>query len=166
MKCQLSLSLAKGYLKTNVVSFAKTKAVSFCGAKKSEANSAKIGMIGCAMLLAACSTLPASAEPARSNSISGEVVRVWDGDTLHLQDGSGYRHKIRLNGRDINRQQVADGCAWHYRRYAREWQSEAEYAAYAEAEVQAKNQRLGLWRQASPQAPWQFRHRQQQQYRH
>ncbi|WP_255361282.1 MULTISPECIES: hypothetical protein [Eikenella] len=61
---------------------------------------------------------------------------------------------------------MADGCAWHYRRYAREWQSEAEYAAYAEAEVQAKNQRFGLWRQASPQAPWQFRHRQPQQYWH
>jgi len=222
MKCQLSFSLAKGYLKTNAVSFvktnavsfAKTKAVSFCGAKTSEANSAKIGMIGCAMLLAACSTLPASAEPARSNTISGEVVRVWDGDTLHLQDGSGHRHKIRLagidapeleqaqgkacrdrlaeqllhrqvqaaivdtdrygrkvaqirlNGHDINRQLVADGCAWHYRRYAREWQSEAEYAAYAEAEAQAKNHRLGLWRQAAPQAPWQFRHQQPQQYRH
>ena len=214
MKCQLSLSLAKGYLKTNAVSFAKTKAVSFCGAKMSEANPANIGMVGCAMLLAACSTLPASAEPARNNIISGEVVRVWDGDTLHLQDGSGHRHKIRLagidapeleqaqgkacrdrlaeqvlyrqvqaaivdtdrygrkvaqirlNGHDINRQQVAEGCAWHYRRYAREWQSEAEYAAYAEAEAQAKNHRLGLWRQTSPQAPWQLRHRQLQQYRH
>ena len=29
MKCQLCLSLAKGYLKTNVVSFAKTNVVSF-----------------------------------------------------------------------------------------------------------------------------------------
>lgn len=169
---------------------------------------------GCALFFAACSTLPASAEPARGNIISGEVVRVWDGDTLHLQDSFGQRHKIRLasidapeleqaqgkacrdrlaeqvlhrqvqaaivdtdhygrkvaqirlNGHDINRQQVADGCAWHYRRYAREWQSEAEYAAYAEAEAQAKSQRLGLWRQASPQAPWQFRHRQPQQPRH
>ena len=111
MKYQLSLSLAKGYLKTNTVSFAKTKAVSFCGAKTSEANSAKIGMIGCVMLLAACSTLPASAESARSNTINGEVVRVWDGDTLHLQDGSGYRHKIRLAGIDAPELEQAQGKA-------------------------------------------------------
>ena len=177
-------------------------------------NLVRNSIAGCALFLAACSTLPASAEPARGNIISGEVVRVWDGDTLHLQDSFGQRHKIRLagidapeleqaqgkacrdllaeqvlhrqvqaaimdtdrygrkvaqirlNGHDINWQQVAEGCAWHYRRYAREWQSEAEYAAYAEAEAQAKSQRLGLWRQASPQAPWQFRHRQPQQYRH
>ncbi|OAM34539.1 nuclease [Eikenella sp. NML96-A-049] len=215
MKHPLPILQVKGYLKINIVNFAKTNAVSFCGAKTNAAGFVKIGMAGYAMLLAACSTLPASAEPARNNIISGEVVRAWDGDTLHLQDHrSGQRHKlrlagidapeleqaqgkacrdrlaeqvlhrqvqaeivdtdrygrkvaqIRLNGQDINRQQVADGCAWHYRRYAREWQSEAEYAAYAEAEVQAKNQRLGLWRQASPQAPWQFRHRQPQQYWH
>ena len=160
----------------------------------------------CALLLAACSTPPAGAETARGNIIGGEVVRVWDGDTLHLQDRSGRRHKIRLagidapeleqaqgkacrdrlaeqvlhrqvqaeivdtdrygrrvariilNGRDINRQQLAGGCAWHYRRYARRWQDDAEYTAYAEAEAQARANRLGLWRQASPQAPWQFRH--------
>ncbi|WP_255361787.1 thermonuclease family protein [Eikenella sp. NML99-0057] len=86
--------------------------MSFCGAKTNAAGFVKIGMAGYAMLLAACSTLPASAEPARNNIISGEVVRAWDGDTLHLQDHrSGQRHKLRLAGIDAPELEQAQGKA-------------------------------------------------------
>ncbi|OAM31286.1 nuclease [Eikenella longinqua] len=145
---------------------------------------------------------------AQAETVSGEVVRVWDGDSLHLLDHAGQRHKIRLadidapeleqpqgrscrnrlaeqvlhrrvqaeivdtdphgrqvayirlNGADINRQQIADGCAWHYRRFARQRQSPSAYAAYAAAEEGAKQRRAGVWRQDAPQAPWQFRRQQ------
>ena len=74
-------------------------------------NLVRNSIAGCALFLAACFTLPASAEPARGNIISGEVVRVWDGDTLHLQDSFGQRHKIRLAGIDAPELEQAQGKA-------------------------------------------------------
>lgn len=47
-----------------------------------------------ASALAVCGLLACA--PAAAERLTGEVVRVWDGDSLHLTDRSGLRHKIRL----------------------------------------------------------------------
>jgi endonuclease YncB( thermonuclease family) len=65
--------------------------------------------------------------------------------------------KIYRDGVDINLAQVRAGLAWHYKAYARE-QPARERAAYAQAERQARAARRGLWGDAKPMAPWEWRH--------
>ena len=60
---------------------------------------------------------------------------------------------IRYAGRDINREMVAEGMAWAYRQYL-----QGPYASeYIDAENHARSRRAGLWRDANPQPPWEFR---------
>ncbi len=66
--------------------------------------------------------------------------------------------KVISNGNDLALEMIRQGCGWHYKAYADEqgWWDRRQYAA---AEKQARNQRLGLWRDARPEAPWDFRRR-------
>lgn len=66
--------------------------------------------------------------------------------------------KIQLDGEDINLELVRAGLAWHYRAYERE-QSGEERELYAQAEQQARERGQGLWSDAHPVAPWDFRRR-------
>lgn len=145
----------------------------------------------------------ASAKSGRS--YTGTVSKVYDGDTLHVIDGDGAKHKIRMayidapemkqaygtrsrdnlraaaEGRkvsvrvfdtdryqrevaqvsvgktDLNLMQVEDGAAWHYKSYAKEQQDKADFADYADAQIQAERERKGLWKAKNPQAPWSYR---------
>lgn len=69
--------------------------------------------------------------------------------------------KIILDGQDVNLEQVRRGMAWHYKAYARE-QSAEDRRAYMAAEVQAQKARIGLWRDAEPMPPWEFRRQMKQ----
>ncbi|HFA5364312.1 TPA: thermonuclease family protein, partial [Neisseria gonorrhoeae] len=139
------------------------------------------------------------------HSYTGTVSKVYDGDTLHVIDGDGAKHKIRMayidapemkqaygtrsrdnlraaaEGRkvsvrvfetdryqrevaqvsagktDLNLMQVQDGAAWHYKSYAKEQQDKADFADYADAQIQAERERKGLWKAKNPQAPWAYR---------
>ncbi len=64
--------------------------------------------------------------------------------------------RVLLDGRDINLQQVKDGFAWHYKEYRRE-QTADDQRLYAEAEKEARNAKRGLWFDAQPQTPSDFR---------
>jgi endonuclease YncB( thermonuclease family) len=66
--------------------------------------------------------------------------------------------KVLLDGEDINLELVRAGLAWHYRAYERE-QPPDERGQYAEAELQARERRQGLWSDTHPVAPWDFRRR-------
>ena len=57
---------------------------------------------------------------------------------------------ISANGVDVNRQMIATGNAWHYEDYSRD-------ASLAALQSQAQAQRLGLWAQPAPLAPWDYR---------
>lgn len=60
---------------------------------------------------------------------------------------------IRYEGRDINREMVAEGLAWAYRQYL-----QAPYESeYITSEERARSRRAGLWRESNPQPPWEFR---------
>lgn len=61
-----------------------------------------------------------------------------------------------LDGRDLNLAQLQAGWAWHYRHYQDE-QPPAERLAYAQAEAQARQAGLGLWQDAAPTPPWDYR---------
>ena len=69
--------------------------------------------------------------------------------------------KVMLDGRDINLEQVKAGMAWHYREYDRE-QTPEDRELYARAENEARAARRGLWVDASPIAPSEFRKEQRE----
>lgn len=66
--------------------------------------------------------------------------------------------QILLRQQDINLWMLRQGHAWHYESIAKKQQNPLAYAQYQRAQLLAQQQRLGLWHEASPVAPWQFRH--------
>lgn len=60
---------------------------------------------------------------------------------------------VRLDGRDINLEMLAEGHAWVYRKYLDTRHS----PAYLNAEENARMTKLGLWAQKDPHPPWEFR---------
>jgi endonuclease YncB( thermonuclease family) len=65
--------------------------------------------------------------------------------------------KVLVNGQDVNLVQVERGMAWFYRQYQRE-QSPNDRKLYEAAEDAARAGKRGLWRDADPMPPWDFRH--------
>lgn len=72
--------------------------------------------------------------------------------TLNIADKDRYGRTVAnvfSGSLNVNQQMVQDGYAWAYRQYGGD--------AYAKDEAQAKSQRLGLWRDANPINPAEFR---------
>ena len=65
--------------------------------------------------------------------------------------------KVLVNGQDANLEQIRRGMAWHYKQYQAE-QPSADRQSYSVAEIEARNTTRGLWRDANPVPPWDFRH--------
>lgn len=65
--------------------------------------------------------------------------------------------KVMVGTIDCGLRQIEQGLAWHYKAYAKE-QAPEDRAAYAHAEEAAREARTGLWSEAAPVAPWQYRH--------
>ncbi len=57
---------------------------------------------------------------------------------------------ILPDGRVLNQELVAAGMAWHYTQYSKD-------RTLARLERQAREARVGLWSDARPVAPWEFR---------
>lgn len=70
--------------------------------------------------------------------------------------------RITKDGQDINYAQIAKGYAWHYSQYARKSQADSEYTRYQSAQANARSKKSGLWRDAKPTPPWQWRNEQRQ----
>ena len=85
---------------------------------------------------------------ALRKKILGEDVIVYVISIDRYQRAVG---KVMLNSRNINIEMVAEGMAWHYASYARR-----EYDI-ANAERNARRNRVGLWQQDNPQSPWNWR---------
>lgn len=58
--------------------------------------------------------------------------------------------EVFCDGENANLQQVKSGLAWHYKTYSKN-------KIYANAELEAKEQNLGLWILKNPMPPWKFR---------
>ncbi len=75
--------------------------------------------------------------------------------TLRVEDTDRYGRlvaRVWVGDVDVNRELVASGLAWHYRRYS-------DDPALAEAERRAREGRRGLWSLEQPEAPWDYRRR-------
>ncbi len=63
---------------------------------------------------------------------------------------------IKIDGRDMNIEQVKAGMAWHFKKYADE-QDPTDRVTYAAAEQQARAAKLGLWQYENPTPPGDWR---------
>lgn len=54
------------------------------------------------------------------------------------------------DGRSLNRELVRQGLAWHYKQYSRD-------ASLGELETEARAAKRGLWGDANPVPPWEYR---------
>lgn len=84
---------------------------------------------------------------ALADLVFGKTVQVVDQGKDRYGRWIG---RVSVGGKDVNRQMVASGNAWHYSAYSQD-------AALAGLQAQAQAQRLGLWAQADPVAPWDYR---------
>lgn len=90
-------------------------------------------------------------------ALSDRVYRRTVTVEWHKQDRYGRLiGKILVDGQDANLAQVADGMAWHYKEYAQE-QTPDDRARYAQAELDARSARRGLWSEHDPVPPWAWR---------
>lgn len=70
-----------------------------------------------------------------------------------------YRRRVcvvNIDGKDANLAQIAAGMAWWYRKYQKEQSSQLRIE-YEAAEVTARNSAVGLWQDANPLPPWEWR---------
>jgi endonuclease YncB( thermonuclease family) len=90
---------------------------------------------------------------------------VFDKDvTLDCGKTDKYRREVcvvMVDGQDANLAQVTAGMAWWYRKYQKE-QAAQQRASYGAAEATAKADRVGLWSEADPVPPWEWRHPQRE----
>lgn len=86
---------------------------------------------------------------------------VFDRDvTLDCGKTDKYRREVcvvMVDSQDANLAQVTAGMAWWYRKYQKE-QTAAQRSSYEAAEAAAKAGKVGLWQEADPVPPWEWRH--------
>jgi endonuclease YncB( thermonuclease family) len=63
---------------------------------------------------------------------------------------------VKIGDEDINEFMIAQGVAWHYKKYANTQPIE-EANRYAKAQEIASQNKRGLWIQENPTPPWEFR---------
>lgn len=79
------------------------------------------------------------------------------GKTISVHDLGKDRYgrtigELSLNGLDLNHELVRQGLAWWYRKYA------PTDTVLEKLENEAKQEKRGLWADANPVSPWDFRH--------
>lgn len=57
---------------------------------------------------------------------------------------------ILTDGTNVNKELVRNGLAWHYKKYSKD-------PSYEELESDAKREKIGLWKEEYPVAPWEWR---------
>ncbi len=63
---------------------------------------------------------------------------------------------VIIDGESANFRMLKDGYAWHYKKYEKE-QPSLERQVFAETELQARSDTVGLWSEPEPIAPWDWR---------
>ena len=64
--------------------------------------------------------------------------------------------KVLLSEQDMNLEQIKAGLAWHYKKYQKE-QAPSDRELYSETEIEARKDKRGLWYDANPVPPWEYR---------
>jgi len=82
-----------------------------------------------------------------ADKLQGRVVQVtyFEKDRFNHITGT-----VNLDDRWINQEVLAEGCAWHDKRYSDDDMLDT-------AEQQARARHLGLWAEPNPMPPWEWR---------
>lgn len=78
------------------------------------------------------------------------------GKTLPFQAQEYDRYKrliaVVINSRKqaVNQEMIKKGMAWHYKKYSTD-------PLYAQLEIEARRNKVGLWKDAKPTPPWEWR---------
>jgi endonuclease YncB( thermonuclease family) len=64
--------------------------------------------------------------------------------------------KVVHNGTDVCVAQIKLGMGWHYKQYESE-QSKEDRETYSQAELAARTEAKGIWKDKNPTPPWEFR---------
>lgn len=99
---------------------------------------------------------------AFGNRSKGSLSDLVFDKTVHVETEKNDRYgrqvgKVLVDGQDVNLVQLERGLAWFYRLYQKE-QSAEDRRLYDAAEMQAKDNRRGLWVDQDPLPPRAFRH--------
>ena len=88
-----------------------------------------------------------------SDLVFGKQVSVeWD----KLDQYGRTVGKVLVNGQDANLMQIKRGMAWFYKKFQNELVLD-DRLAYLHAQEEAEANKAGLWQDAEPMAPWDFR---------
>jgi endonuclease YncB( thermonuclease family) len=88
-----------------------------------------------------------------SNLVAGKAVIV------EYDKYDRYQHvlgKVLLENQDMNLKQIEAGMAWHDKEYQAA-QTTTDRIRYSDAEREARRVKRGLWQDANPMAPWDYR---------
>lgn len=76
-----------------------------------------------------------------------EVKVLWN----KVKDRNGrWIAEIYYNDKCLNKELVRNGLAWHFKKYSKSKE-------YADLEIEAQKNKIGLWREKEPVAPWEWR---------
>ena len=95
----------------------------------------------------------AASKQALSNYIYQKEVTV---DYKKLDKYKRIVGKVILERQDVCLAMIIDGMAWHYKDYEKE-QSKKDRDLYSQAEIKARQAKIGLWQDANPIEPSAFR---------
>jgi micrococcal nuclease len=88
------------------------------------------------------------------------ILKYIDRDaTLVVHSHDQYKRTLGtlfVDGQDINLLLVKSGYTWYYKRYLND-------KKYADAQENARKNKLGLWALPNPIQPWNWRHKERQQ---
>ena len=97
----------------------------------------------------------AASKQALSNYIYQQEV------TVEFKKKDRYQRilgKVILDKKDICLAMISDGMAWHYKDYEKE-QSKTDRDLYSQAELKARDSKIGLWQDNKAIEPSAFRHK-------
>ena len=97
----------------------------------------------------------AASKQALSNYIYQKEVTV---DYKKIDKYSRIVGKVILDKQDICLAMISDGMAWHYKDYEKE-QSKTDRDLYSQAELKAREAKIGLWQDSKAIEPSSFRHK-------
>ena len=97
----------------------------------------------------------AASKQALSNYIYQKEVNV---DYKKLDKYKRIVGKVILDKQDICLAMISDGMAWHYKDYEKE-QSKTDRDLYSQAELKAREEKIGLWQDNKAIEPSAFRHK-------
>ena len=79
----------------------------------------------------------------------GKMVRL-KGDGKRDRNGRLIAEILLPNGFNVNKTLVKAGLAWHFKKYSKD-------EIYAQLEIEARNKKVGLWKEKTPISPWNWR---------